>query len=178
MRQLDIDFGTAKHGLRPVSRTLLIVGILLLILASWELRLTENDLIPLREELLRIKQRPSERLEKLNTARLSPKEIEAINRAIRQLNLPWENLLAVFEGEKYQVAALLALTPSIHASNPGQQPLRIQAEAKSADSMSEFVKALQEEKIFSDVAITHHEINDQDPNRPIRFTVDANWNLP
>lgn len=83
-----------------------------------------------------------------------------------------------FEGEKYRVAALLALTPNTQTSNSGLQALRIQAEAKSADDMSEFVKALQEERIFSNVVITHHEINDQDPNKPIRFTVDANWSLP
>ena len=178
MRQLDIDFGTAKRGLTPLSAVLLVIGVLLLLITSWELWSVEEELIPLREQLLRIKQQTPGRPAASTAAHLSPKEIEAINHAIRQLNLPWELLLSVFEGEKYRVAALLALTPNTQASNSGLQALRIQAEAKSADDMEEFVKALQEERIFSNVVITHHEINDQDPNKPIRFTVDANWRLP
>jgi hypothetical protein len=41
--------------------------------------------------------------------------------------------------------------------------------------MIDYVQALQQQERFSSVILARHEINDQDPNHPIRFQVDAQW---
>jgi Tfp pilus assembly protein PilN len=66
--------------------------------------------------------------------------------------------------------ALLALEPDAK-----RRVLRITAEARSSDDMLAYVERLQDEDWFSGVALTRHEINEQDPNRPIRFQLDAEW---
>jgi Tfp pilus assembly protein PilN len=94
----------------------------------------------------------------------------AVNATVLQLNLPWRALHdAVQEGTPANIA-LLALEPDARKST-----VRITAEAKSSDDMIAYVEQLQKGEWFSAVSLARHEINEQDPNRPIRFQLDARW---
>jgi Tfp pilus assembly protein PilN len=53
--------------------------------------------------------------------------------------------------------------------------VRITAEAKNSDDMIAYVEALQHIEWFTTVLLARHEINEQDPNHPIRFQIDAQW---
>jgi hypothetical protein len=44
--------------------------------------------------------------------------------------------------------------------------------------MIAYVEALKKQDLFADVVLTRHEINEQDPMRPIRFQIDAEWSAP
>ena len=100
-------------------------------------------------------------------------EVRAINRAIVKLNLPWRRLFAALEAGKPANVALLALEP-----DPGREVLRVVAEVKQADDMLAFVDRLAARPEFAGVALVKHEINDQDPNRPYRFQLEARWKDP
>jgi hypothetical protein len=41
--------------------------------------------------------------------------------------------------------------------------------------MVDFVDTLENEDIFMSVSLIRHEINEPDPNKPYRFTVEAQW---
>jgi Tfp pilus assembly protein PilN len=94
----------------------------------------------------------------------------AVNAAVLQLNLPWRALHDVVQSSTPASIALLALEPDAKRHN-----LRITAEARSSDDMLAYVRQLGQQDWFSAVALARHEINEQDPNRPIRFQVDAEW---
>jgi Tfp pilus assembly protein PilN len=94
----------------------------------------------------------------------------AVNAAVLQLNLPWRALHDALQAATPANIALLALEPDAKKSS-----LRITAEAKSSDDMIAYVEQLQKADWFTTVALTRHEINEQDPNRPIRFQIDALW---
>jgi hypothetical protein len=97
-------------------------------------------------------------------------QANAVNAAILQLNLPWRALHDAVQAATPPAVALLALEPDAR-----KHTLRITAETRSSDEMIDYVQALQGQERFSSVALARHEINDQDPNRPIRFQVDAQW---
>lgn len=101
---------------------------------------------------------------------IPPKQVEAINRAIRQLNLPWQSLFASVETNLSDRVALLSLEPD--ASN---HILKIQAEAKSPDDMMDFIDALAGDSLFLTTYLVRHEVNESDRNRPYRFTLEATW---
>ncbi|WP_308622161.1 PilN domain-containing protein [Massilia sp. Se16.2.3] len=69
--------------------------------------------------------------------------------------------------------ALLALEPDAK-----KRVLRITAEARSSDDMLAYVAALGREEWFGAVTLARHEVQEQDPNRPVRFQVDAEWGTP
>ena len=97
-------------------------------------------------------------------------QASAVNAAVMQLNLPWRGLHDAIQAATPANVALLALEPDAKKSS-----VRITAEAKSSDDMIGYVAQLKEVDWFDAVALVRHEINEQDPNRPIRFQVDARW---
>jgi Tfp pilus assembly protein PilN len=94
----------------------------------------------------------------------------AVNTAVLQLNLPWRALRDAVQASTPANIALLALEPDAKRSS-----VRITAETKSSDDMIAYVEQLQKLEWFSSVTLARHEINEQDPNRPLRFQLDAQW---
>lgn len=107
---------------------------------------------------------------KHQTPSLSPKQIEAVNRTVRQLNLPWASLWSAIEAQLSDRVALLSLEPEA-----ATRTLRLQAEAKSAEDMVDFIEALARDKRFLSARLIRHDINDSDRNRPYRFQLEAQW---
>ncbi|WP_028100354.1 hypothetical protein [Pseudoduganella violaceinigra] len=94
----------------------------------------------------------------------------AVNAAILQLNLPWRQLQDAVAAANLPTVALLALDP-----DPRKQILKITAEAKNSDDMVGYIEQLKQQEFFTGAALLRHEVNDQDPNRPLRFQVEVQW---
>jgi Tfp pilus assembly protein PilN len=97
----------------------------------------------------------------------------AVNAAVMQLNLPWRALRDAVQATTPKNVALLAIEPDAR-----KQVLRITAEAKTSDDMIGYVEQMKALDSFAAVALTRHEINEQDPNHPVRFQLDAQWRQP
>lgn len=106
-------------------------------------------------------------------AAVSEQQASAVNTAVMQLNLPWRALHDAVREATPATVALLALEPDAR-----KRVLRITAEARNSDDMIAYVELLQKQEWFGAVTLVRHEIGDQDPNRPIRFQVDAGWGTP
>ena len=100
-------------------------------------------------------------------------QAQAVNATVLQLNLPWRELHDAIAAATPASIALLALEPDAK-----KRTMRITAEAKNSGEMVAYVAGLKQQELFSQVALTRHEINDQDPNHPIRFQLDAEWRTP
>lgn len=110
--------------------------------------------------------------QKPSTAPLTISETQgtAINSAIDQLNLPWRDVFDAIEAATPAAIALLALEPDAK-----KHLFKGIAEAKTSDDMIGYIESLKQQPFFADVLLTKHEINVQDPNKPIRFQFEANW---
>jgi len=104
---------------------------------------------------------------------IGEQEALAVNAAIAQLNLPWRALHDAVRAATPPDVALLALEPDAR-----RRVLRITAEAKNSDDMLAYVRLLEREEWFASVTLVHHEVLEQDPNRPLRFQLDAGWGAP
>jgi Tfp pilus assembly protein PilN len=180
MKKVNIDFAPtslARSILRTPRQTWAVLWIVLcaliaLIAANAALRREKGEV-----ELLRAQSQAQVRTQA--QARAAPAAVRppvpeaqanAVNAAVLQLNLPWRALHDAVQAGTPANIALLALEPDAHRST-----VRITAEAKSSDDMIAYVEQLQKGDWFSAVSLTRHEINEQDPNRPIRFQLDARW---
>jgi hypothetical protein len=99
-------------------------------------------------------------------------EVKQANSIILELSLPWKELFDAFESSRHSDIAVLAIEPD---AQKGQ--VRISGEAKSLDSLPGYIAYLQKISLFKDVALLNHQIQDQDPQRPVRFMLQANWSL-
>ena len=117
--------------------------------------------------------RPPVRAAALPAPRVSAAQAAAVNGAVLRLNLPWHELQAAIGAATPHSVALLALEPDAR-----KRLLVISAEARTSDAMIGYLNALKQQRVFSSVLLTHHEINEQDDNKPLRFQIQAQWVAP
>lgn len=97
-------------------------------------------------------------------------QARAVNAIVARLNLPWRALHDAIDAATPAGVALLALEPAAKRGT-----VRISAEARSPDDMIGYVERLKQQRWFSDVTLASHQIDEQDPNRPMRFQLDVKW---
>jgi len=91
---------------------------------------------------------------------------------ILELNLPWKELFSVVESYQKDDVAVLTIEPD---SQKGL--VRINAEAKSLDSMLAYLAYLQKTPLFRNVELVSHQVQEQDPQQPVRFMLQASWGV-
>lgn len=180
MKQLDIDF--AAPGLqRALHRTGAAAWVLAALAAAlcvaagllgWRL-LAQQGADARQLAAARLRAAPAAVAVAPPQARVSELQAGAVNSAVMQLNLPWRALQDAIGAATPPGIAMLALEP-----DPRKRSMKITAEARTSDAMIGYVEELKKQELFAGVALTRHEINEQDPVRPIRFQVEAEWSAP
>lgn len=100
------------------------------------------------------------------------RETKQANAVILALSLPWKELFEAFEATRTNEVAVLAIEPDAQKGL-----VRISAEAKKLENMLDYVSSLQKIAFFREVLILNHQIQDQDPEKPIRFVLQAAWEI-
>ena len=177
-KRMNIDF--APRSLRrslylahPAAPVLAGLGLLMCVgagLAGWKMveqqRVRAQQLRHVQERAAAISARPAE------VAQVAIPEAQAafVNAAVMQLNLPWRELQDAVAAATPRSVALVAMEP-----DPRKRVLKLTAETRTSDDMVAYVAELKQQELFSDVILTRHEVNEQDPNRPLRFQLEATW---
>lgn len=97
-------------------------------------------------------------------------ELKQANTVLQQLALPWEALFAALEATRGEKVALLAVEPDV-----ARGQVRIGAEAKSAAHMLNYLRRLESDTALREVVLLNHQVQLQDADRPLRFSVMASW---
>ncbi|MBI4207140.1 MAG: hypothetical protein HY527_19125 [Betaproteobacteria bacterium] len=95
------------------------------------------------------------------------KNAEAV---VRQLALPWALLIQTLEEAAIKEVAILQLQPEAQ-----QRLLKITAEARTNETMLEYLRRLAAAKTLSEVHLLSHQVQTEDPQRPIQFSVQARF---
>jgi len=107
---------------------------------------------------------PKERLEE------ETKQIDAV---VKQLTLPWAQMIEALESASGGEVAVLQLQPEAQ-----QRVLRVLAEAKTRQAMLAYLRRLDETKVLSEVHLLSHQVQIDDPMRPVQFGVQASYGRP
>ena len=167
-KRLELDYVVPPR--RPVWLGLLLLAVALGIAADLALRFSsaqgEIGRIQTMQGLLQTdrpaaKPVPTERLDE---------QAKAAEAAVRQLTLPWARLVEVLENAAAKDVAVLQVQPEAQ-----QRLLRITAEARHPAAMHDYVRKLAAADMLSDVHFTSHQTQLDDPQRPLQFTVQANF---
>jgi hypothetical protein len=87
---------------------------------------------------------------------------------VRQLTLPWGDIVRAIEGASMREVGVLNMQPDAQ-----QRMLKLTAEARSREAMLEYVRRIAQTKGLSNVYIVSHQVQTEDPSRPIQFSVQA-----
>ena len=97
-------------------------------------------------------------------------EIRQANDILQQLALPWNALFQAVEAASEKEIALLAIQP-----DAAKRIVRIDGEAKNLQALLAYITRLEQSHVLNQVYLTSHEIRMQDAEKPVRFTLVANW---
>lgn len=102
--------------------------------------------------------------------------IQAVNAAIRELNLPISPILRALQPPQDIRVAVLSVETSALASSNKLSNVKITAEAQTGAEMARYVAFVAERKPFTGAYLLRHEIDERSAERPYRFTVEIQWN--
>ncbi|MGZ8983678.1 MAG: PilN domain-containing protein [Methylotenera sp.] len=97
-------------------------------------------------------------------------EVKNANQVLLQLSLPWDQLFQAVESANSDNVALLGIGPD---SKRGL--IKVSGEAKDFDALLGYIRTLQASDFFTGVYLQHHQVQEQNPDKPIRFILDASW---
>lgn len=105
-------------------------------------------------------------------ARAQLLEIKQANQVVRQLSQPWNALFREVETSAGNGVALLSMEPDLQSGT-----VQIGGEAKDLNALLKYVRQLASGKVFSSVQLQNHQIRQDDPEKPLRFSLLATWKV-
>jgi Tfp pilus assembly protein PilN len=166
-RRVELDYVAVPSAPRWVGVSVLILALAVAGSLMYRHRDAQHQLAALDEAqgLLNSDRRqravPKERLEQ---------EAKIIDAAVRQLTLPWAQMIEAVEAASTSDVVVLQLQPEAQ-----QRTLRLTAEAKNGEAMLRYVRRLSQSRVLSDVAPLSHQVQLEDPSRPVQFSVQASF---
>jgi hypothetical protein len=175
-----IDFISNKTPLNIWRLAVLAVGLILLTFACtcW---LSAQSRRASLENLLESSAGELRRAERRDAAQRvqqpAPRELAAVARAVAQLNTPVMALTqAVVPPADIAVAVVnLDFSNGTTDGKAGGQFLKLVAEAKSYDDMTNYLSYLNAQRRFQQVRIAKYETQVNVPERPVRFQLEVAW---
>jgi hypothetical protein len=89
---------------------------------------------------------------------------------LRQLALPWAQIVESLENAAMPDVAVLQVQPEAQ-----QRLLRVTAEAKGEETMFRYLRRLAAAEGFSDVHLVSHQVREDDPRRPLQFSLQVSF---
>ena len=174
MRSLRLDYRD-DVGLRKLLGYLLLSLVLLFAIAmGWYFNHLRLETQHLESIVDRVEGRINGHVTASEVTQIPPAKLAEIikfsNRAIHQLNLPWDILFTQLESAKSDGVALLGIEP-----NAKSNAIKVEGEAKDYAAMIQYVRSLSKQGVLQGVYLTEHKMDDQNPDKPVHFTLEASW---
>lgn len=97
-------------------------------------------------------------------------EIKHANEVLNQITLPWDKLFQAVEWSSGKDVALLTIEPDAE-----KHVVKISGEAKNIAGVLNYLKHLAAQEIFNSVYLQSHQVQEQNPEKPVRFALVAAW---
>lgn len=125
--------------------------------------------IQIEKAQARVTKRTSPALPSASTE-MDKEKIRAANVVIADIDKPWAALLNALELSGTDHASLLSVEP-----DGDRRELKLLGEARNAAAAFAFLRTLSAQPAIESAHLVGHQINAQDAQRPLRFTVQASW---
>ena len=165
MQRIELDFIRRAQRSRWAGRVLLAValglaGDMAFSYASLLRSVKENESIVARAQ-------PG----KPPAAPASAEEVALARDTVERLALPWPKLFAALEAAASDQVALLAIEPDTKSGT-----VKISGDSKDYLAALGYVLNLSQADTLSHVQLVRHEVRQNDPQRPVSFSISAAWN--
>jgi hypothetical protein len=169
-RSVELDFVARRRPVTLVSAALLLLGAAAAVAAYMEYRYLDGRRAAL-ELRLDAALRSAHR-DPAADVRAQGMSAEA-GRIAQELGTPWTELLAELEaasGESASQVAVLSIEPD-HA----KRLVHITGESRDLPTALAYVQRLQKSTLLRYPMLDSHDVKNDDPQRPVRFALSAEW---
>jgi len=97
-------------------------------------------------------------------------EMKRASEVAFQLKVPWNDLFASVEAANTKNVALLSIE-----SDTGKRQVKLSGEAKDIESVLDYLRVLGAQPRLANVYLHSHQLQQQDPQHPVRFVLGAAW---
>lgn len=97
-------------------------------------------------------------------------QVKSAQAVVRQLALPWAELIDSLERSAMRDVSVLHVQPDAQ-----QRLMRVTAEARGEAQMLEYLRRVSAARGFSEVHLLSHQVREDDPARPIQFSLQASF---
>jgi Tfp pilus assembly protein PilN len=169
-RDLELDFIAAPPRVPAAGALLLAAGLLAAALAGGRFAALRDEARHLESRLDAVR---ADRPGRVQARGASPEFAADLTRAravVGRLAAPWEEMFDELEAAVGGDVALLAVQPDLANAR-----LTLTGEARALKQVVAFAARLNRGRAVGDALFTTHEVRLQDPQRPVRFTLEARW---
>jgi Tfp pilus assembly protein PilN len=164
MQRIELDFVRRRPASRWAGRVLLaaalgVAGEMGFTYVQLERTVKTNEAVVARAQ-------PRKQVQPVST-----EEVAAARETVDRLGLPWSKLFAALEGAANEHVALLAIEPDTKSGT-----VTISGDSKDYLSALTYVLNLSRNDALSHVQLVRHEVKQNDPQRPVSFSISAAWN--
>lgn len=168
---LSLDFSPATERAPLVGWILLAFGAASLVLAAIQFQSAHAARSHAAQQLEHLQARVAQAGGRPTAGANVSRDAKAAAAVIRELRVPWPQLLETFEAAANADVALLAIEPM-----PAQRQVRLTAEAKNNEAMLAYLETLSRDPL-TDVVLISHQVNEKAPGSPLRFQAQAKWKI-
>ncbi len=97
-------------------------------------------------------------------------EVKNANEVLHHLSVPWDVLFKAVESSGGSKITLLSLEPDFE-----KKQVKISGEANNYETVMGYLTQLGQQDVFESVYLQNHDVRQDDPDRPVRFTLLASW---
>jgi len=167
MQRIELDFVRRRPASRWAGRVLLAValgvaGEMAFTFVQLERSVKSNEAVVARAASSMSARKPVQNV--------SPEEVAVARETVDRLGLPWTKLFAALEGAASEQVALLAIEPDTKSGT-----VRISGDSKDYLAALTYVLNLSRADALSHVQLVRHEVKQNDPQRPVSFSIQAAW---
>jgi hypothetical protein len=164
MQRIDLDFVRRRRASRWAGRVLLAAALGM----AGELAATT---VGLQRDVLANEALVARAHPQAAPRAVSKEELALAKDTVERLALPWNKLFAALEAAANDQVALLAIEPDTRSGT-----VKISGDSKDYLAALTYVLNLSRADSLSHVQLVRHEVKQNDPQRPIAFSISAAWN--
>lgn len=175
MRALHLDYQRVYRPVPWLGLCVLLVALLALAGLGWHYLSLSEQIRAWESQVAHIERQAQHRT--LLTRPLTEQasraqrlEVEQANQVLRQLSQSWGALFEAVDTSGEQGIALLSLEP-----DPKKGTVQISGEARDFKALLAYAKQLSTREVFGHVMLQSHQIKQDDPQKPVRFSLLVDW---
>lgn len=173
MRELTLNFSGEHSRVQRTGRALLLVSLVFAGSVFWRYESIQQELSAIQEQRSRWVRSHNESGAQRRHEESAPERVEEMkyaNKVIDRLALPWDRLFNEMENSVNSDVVLLGVEP-----DAGRGRITFTSEARDLSTMLSYEQRLAQSALLREVHIQSHQMQMQDPQKPVRFIVGADW---